>query len=1109
MALKIRRLSIFAAIIMAAGLSLSACAPIHQYQPLNLTALELGQSRSVTVLGVGGWRDTGIQMKRDEVYRVATRGTWAASPFCGNVDASGLATEHLMCMKAIFANAFPIPEAKIMALVGKIGPDGKPFLIGGTNGFIADRNGTLFLRNNDPDDFLWDNTGQIEVAVQRYEEGVGGVSFEGTPAFTQTAGPAPTQTAHTSRQVGSGYYGAEQDISFNVLETVSFNPTTGELSIAGQYDPKYAGPRIPYLQHLAVFLENPGPQVSLDWTPEFERRVSAFFRRMDSEQEMANLISGGQLIDNAGKVTRKGKLFLPMFGVKAFEHGNTAGSLGAEVRLKEVGIVVITRIVPGSAAERAGLRIGNEIHMITTPDGSPRQPHIPATLLRTVRFAGAGATLKFNIDGYGEASEVEVTLDAFNGDSWAHMTKYDINERIFRAAGKAKAANLIAALGELLRNQETEAAQLAMWSIMFATDTNELFERNQARYQNGEISKQQAMAQWVREMVRGMERNMGLSYDSIVPVWDRAYQRSNDPFGSIDVAILELNRLIEPIMKAALKTALYKNDQITMPIAVLDESTNFSPQVKPRYIGIPSDSELARLFIEADYVGKAIIHRPDLSQRIPAYKTEYAYSGDRPGRVEETTSRLWIEPARMDVQRSPDNSTLHFGRTDMRINIGRSIGGGTEHSDARYSRFLSGLYDELATEFHQLHELREAAKLAVIARWIQSISPGFRLPSEGRARLSPPSTLEGFVTLIWSPHRIKVSLIAPGGIDFNVPPIGPSGPIFPDQRRVNVPIDATVVDLRDITTEAMPQVDPALFSPTAATSIPARYRRPLTAPPVPSSVRLVAIARKGQRSLGRINGLRTQAQMNPGRCDADKSRALQHRLSTAASTARQLQGVEDALNTITAQAPERQRTYERIDKTLREEQQNLKESMMDLATNGLLGAYDELKGGSQMRSIQDFETLIANMRQAKKKLGEISDKLSNLDLAISSAMAQSLNERERATQNLLSYMKDSLAEGASIKGSDATSRALRTAGKTINVAGKIQTAIDSAESLYRISDAVESLNRLDAQSEREVKGLRDSLLPLQRKLSDRLDTAMNDPLVRSFEAGTGRFACGG
>lgn len=1103
-----KRSGVLVTALVSAGLALAGCVPAYQYEPLTLTSLDLGQSRSVSVMGIGGWRDTAIEVRRDEVYRIATQGTWSASAFCGPVDASGLAAEHLMCMKAIFANAFPIPEAKIMALVGKIGADGKPFLIGGTNGFIADRDGTLFVRSNDPDGFLWDNTGQIELAVQHYGEGVDAISFQAgsTGGVIQTNG---TTTAHTPRMSGSGYYGAEQDIGFNVLETVSFDPATGELSIAGHFDPKYAGPRIPYLQHLAVFLENPGPQVSLDWTPEFKRRVDSFFRRMDNEQEMANLVSAGQLLDAEGNITKKGRLFMPVFGFKAYEHGHAAGALGAEVNLKEPGVVTITRIVPGSAAERAGLQVGNEIYMVTPPSGIPQQPLAPETLVRIVRFAGAGARVMFNVDGFGPKSEVYAILDAFPGDSWAHVTTYDLKASIFRTGGHPKIANFLVALDRMFRLKDSEAGNTAMWFLLHDLGVADWADQARLKVINGEMAKEVFMNELPRRMTQGMERMMEFPAGAMMNIYEQSFARSGNGFGAMDIAVEELNRRLAPVLKESLRTALHKNDQITLPVGVLDESANFSPQVQPRYINIPPDSELARLFIEADYVAKAIIHRPDLSERIPAYKTEYAFTGDRPGRVEETTNRLWMEPARVDVYRSSDNSTLRFGRTEMRINIGRAIGGGSERRDDGYGQFLTGLYDDLAGEFTQLHELREVAKLAIVARWLNSVKPGFRLPTEGRARLSPPATLEGFVTLIWSPQRIKVSLIAPGGIDFNVPPIGPSGPVFPDRQTVNVPIDTSVVDMRDFTVDDMPTVDPALFSPDAATSIPARYRRPLSLPPVPSSVRLVALATKGQRTLGRINGLRTQTASDAGRCDADKSRTLHDKLSDAASTARRLQGVEDALNAITSQEPERQRSFDKIDKTVREEEQRLTEGMMDIATSGLLGAYDELKGGTQVRSIQDLETLITTMRDAKAKLGDISDKLANLDLAISSAMARSLNEREQATQGLLSYIKDVLSEGATVKGTDATSRALRTAGKALNVAGKVQTALDGAESLYKIADAAETLQRLDTQSEIEIKGLRDSLLPLQRQLSDRLDAAMNDPQVRAFEAGTGRFDCGG
>ena len=164
-------------IMIVAGLTLGSCAPAYRYQPLTLTSLDLGQSRTLIIQSTGSWRNTGIEMHRGEVYRASTQGTWSAGPFCGTVTAAGLAVEHLACMKSIFAQSFPLPEGEIGALVGKIGANGKVFRIGSTEGFIADSDGTLLMRMNDPDDFLGDNSGQIEVAVQRYGESVDAISF--------------------------------------------------------------------------------------------------------------------------------------------------------------------------------------------------------------------------------------------------------------------------------------------------------------------------------------------------------------------------------------------------------------------------------------------------------------------------------------------------------------------------------------------------------------------------------------------------------------------------------------------------------------------------------------------------------------------------------------------------------------------------------------------------------------------------------------------------------------------------------------------------------------------------------------------------------------------
>ena len=1095
----------FASSVLCLGLclALSACVPARQYEQLAVSQLDTGQSLSLTIHSQGAWRDTGVQVRAGEVYRVYTQGTWSAGPFCGPTGAEGLAVEHLMCMKAIFALNFPVPEGRIGALVGRIGENGKAFVVGGTQGFIAEADGTLFLRMNDPDDFIWDNVGEIEVAVQRFQEGLA------PPGFGQTTATAVSgRSAPRPRVKGSGYFAAESDITFNVLERVEFDPATGELLLSGRFDPDLAGPRIPYLQHLAEFLDSPGPQASLDWTPEFERRVDDFFRRMDDPNAMGDLVGSGQLVDDNFNVTRKGRLYLPIFGVKPFDHGNAPGLLGASVSFVDIGVLQVDSVTPGGAADRAGIEVGDRIHMVTIDDVFS-QPYIPATLTRAVRFAGAGKSVKLQVEDATGFHDVHVTLDAYPGDHWEHVTKYDILERIFRAADKPRAANLMRGVGGLLRNQDNQAGQASFTNLLWATDALELFYDNQQRYNRGEITQQQAFHEVARQVVRGMESAMELPYDSIVPIYDREYSRTGDPFGPIDVAILELNRRTAPFMKEALRTALYKNDQITMPVAVLDESQNFQPRVEPRYIGVPATSELARLFIEADYLGKALIHRPELSERIPAYRTEYAFTGSNPGRVEETTNRLWITPDRVEVRRSASRNTLDFGRVDMAINIGRAFGGGPEYRDDAYGRFLSGLYPDFAREFPALHELREAAKLAVVAKWLQVRQPGFRLPQEGRAHLSPPDALEGFVTLIWSPHSIKVTLIAPGGIDFNVPPIGPSGPVFPDGRTVNVPVDAAVVDLRDLGVEDTPDIDPQVFAPQSGSSIRPYYRRPLTEPPVPASVRLVARATKGERTLERIDGIKLQTGGGVNACDAEQARALNEKLAEAASIARQLAGAEKALNVITAQAAERQRTFTELEQTFRQERQRLRETMVDLATGGLMDAYDELKGTVDVRSIQDLETLIATMRSAKDKLGYYSEQLANLDLALSSAMASSLAERERATQDLLGFLKDTLGEGAKLKGNDPATRALRTAGKTLGVAGKVLTAADTAASLYTLNAAVERLQGAGELTERELQGLRDSLLPLQRTLSDRLDDVMSDPLVRDYEQGGKAFDCRG
>ena len=60
---------------------------------------------------------------------------------------------------------FLLPSVLGGALVGKIGPDGVPFLIGSGFDLNAPATGTLFLAMNDDQGMLNDNMGSVQVSI--------------------------------------------------------------------------------------------------------------------------------------------------------------------------------------------------------------------------------------------------------------------------------------------------------------------------------------------------------------------------------------------------------------------------------------------------------------------------------------------------------------------------------------------------------------------------------------------------------------------------------------------------------------------------------------------------------------------------------------------------------------------------------------------------------------------------------------------------------------------------------------------------------------------------------------------------------------------------------
>ena len=107
---------------------------------------------------------------------------------------------------------------------------------------------------------------------------------------------------------------------------------------------------------------------------------------------------------------------------------------------------------------------------------------------------------------------------------------------------------------------------------------------------------------------------------------------------------------------------------------------------------------------------------------------------------------------------------------------------------------------------------------------------------------------------------------------------------------------------------------------------------------------------------------------------------------------------------------------------------------------------------------------------------------------------------------LLQYARGLIAK-AENPGDDALGRALGTAGKVFRRLNKLKTAVDYGSNLFTLGRATLRMKSLGPQTKAEVKALRDQLLPLQRRLSDKLDSALKDSLVQNWMNNRARVAC--
>jgi hypothetical protein len=114
--------------------------------------------------GVGGvegmWQTTGIALTAGQAVTVTTSGAWSNSD-AGSLTGAGSAST------TVTGADCPLSGAPLLALIGRIGPAGTPFLIGASKTFTPPTTGVLYLAPQDNWYFTWKDSGSLSVTITR------------------------------------------------------------------------------------------------------------------------------------------------------------------------------------------------------------------------------------------------------------------------------------------------------------------------------------------------------------------------------------------------------------------------------------------------------------------------------------------------------------------------------------------------------------------------------------------------------------------------------------------------------------------------------------------------------------------------------------------------------------------------------------------------------------------------------------------------------------------------------------------------------------------------------------------------------------------------------
>ncbi|MBZ0306243.1 MAG: hypothetical protein K8I82_09260, partial [Anaerolineae bacterium] len=132
---------------------LATSQPVDPTQPFMLDASVL-------------WLDTGLDLSAGQLFNITASGETRLCRYddadCQAWDANGWTAFDC---EFLLIGSCPMPSAPPNALIGRVGKDGVPFLVGTGGDFGASESGRLYLTVNDHPDQYSDNDGQLQITI--------------------------------------------------------------------------------------------------------------------------------------------------------------------------------------------------------------------------------------------------------------------------------------------------------------------------------------------------------------------------------------------------------------------------------------------------------------------------------------------------------------------------------------------------------------------------------------------------------------------------------------------------------------------------------------------------------------------------------------------------------------------------------------------------------------------------------------------------------------------------------------------------------------------------------------------------------------------------------